>query len=181
MANNNNFWNEASRCGAIVGLVNVAFSAIGMFMPSISFVTSLVNFVATIYLLFHFARRRSLLYIKTGFTYSQSLGYIVAMGIFAGIISGAYQIVASNFLFVDLFEQTMNSTIATLQQTGLYNNEMIDQMSTMMRAYTFSPIPALLSNIVGNVLYFGFCGLFISIGTKCDPDIFENNSEEEEE
>lgn len=178
---NNNFWNEASRCGAIVGLTNVAFSAIGMFFPSISFVTSLANFVVTIYLLFHFTRRRSLLFIKTGFTYSQSLGFIVAMGVFAGIIAGAYQIVASNFLFADLFEQTMNTTISTLQQSGVYNKEMMEQMTTMMRAYTFSPIPALLSNIVGNVLYFGFCGLFISIGTKCEPDIFEDNSEEEEE
>ena len=85
---NNNFWNEASRCGAIVGLTNVAFSAIGMFIPSISFVASLVNFVVTIYLLFHFTRRRSLLFIKTGYTYSESLGFIVAMGMFAGIISG---------------------------------------------------------------------------------------------
>ena len=178
---NNNFWNEASRGGAIVGLANVAFSALGMFIPSISFVASLVNFVVTIYLLFHFTRRRSLLFIKEGYTYSESLGFIVAMGMFAGIISGAYQIVASNFLFTDMFEQTMNTTIATLQQSGVYNNEMIDQMSSLMRAYIFSPIPALLSNIVGNVLYFGFCGLFISIGTKCEPNIFDNNSQEEEE
>lgn len=178
---NNNFWNEASRCGAIVGLANVAFSAIGMFIPSISFVASLVNFVVTIYLLFHFTRRRSLLFIKTGYTYSESLGFIVAMGLFAGIIAGAYHIVASNFLFTEMFEETLNTSLAALQQSGVYNKEMMEQMTTMMRAYTFSPIPALLSNIVGNVLYFGFCGLFISIGTKCDPDIFENNSEEEEE
>ena len=177
---NNNFWNEASRGGAIVGLANVAFSALGMFIPSISFVASLVNFVVTIYLLFHFTRRRSLLFIKEGYTYSESLGFIVAMGMFAGIISGAYQIVASNFLFTDMFEQTMNTTIATLQQSGVYNNDMVDQMTGMMRSYIFSPIPCLISNVISNVLLFGFYGLFISIGTKREPDIFDEQEEEQE-
>jgi hypothetical protein len=58
---------------------------------------------------------------------------------------------------------------------------MMDQMSSTMRSYIFSPIPALLSNIVGNVLLFGFYGLFISIGTKREPDIFDTNFEEEDE
>ena len=96
---NTGFWNEASRGGAIVGLVNVVLSAIGMALPSIAFVASLINFVATIYLLFYFTRRRSMLFYKEGYTYTESMGFIVAMGLFAGIIAGAYQIVASNFLF----------------------------------------------------------------------------------
>ncbi|MBQ4541198.1 MAG: hypothetical protein IJA37_08515, partial [Alistipes sp.] len=78
---NKSFWNEASRGGAVVGLVNVGLSLIGMALPSISFVASLINFVATIYLLFYFTRRRSLLFYKEGYTYTESLGFIVAMGI----------------------------------------------------------------------------------------------------
>lgn len=175
------FWNEASRGGAIVGLVGVATSALGMAITSITAFVGLVNFVATIYLLFYFTRRRSWLFYKEGFSYSQSLGFICAMGIFAGIISGAYQIVASNFLFASQFEESVNTTIATLQQSGIYNNDMIDQMTTMVRSYVFSPLPALLSNIFGNVLLFGFYGLFISIGTKRDPEIFDINPEEQEE
>ena len=178
---NKSFWNEASRGGAVVGLVNVGLSLIGMALPSISFVASLINFVATIYLLFYFTRRRSLLFYKEGYTYTESLGFIVAMGIFAGIIAGAYQFVASNFLFKEMFEETFNTSIATLKQTGLYTNEMMDQMVTMMRSYTFSPLPALLANIFGNVLYFGFCGLFISIGTKREPEIFDINIPDEED
>ena len=171
---NTGFWNEASRGGAIVGLVNVVLSAIGMALPSIAFVASLINFVATIYLLFYFTRRRSMLFYKEGYTYTESMGF------FAGIIAGAYQIVASNFLFKEMFEETFNTSIATLKQTGLYTNEMMDQMVTMMRSYTFSPLPALLANIFGNVLYFGFCGLFISIGTKREPEIFDINIPDEE-
>ena len=177
----NSFWSEASRGGAILGLAGVVFSLLGMALPSIAFIASLANFVVTIYLLFYFTRRRSMLFTEEGFTYTQSLGFIVAMAIFAGIIAGAYQIVASNFLFSDMFEESVTTSLATLKQTGLYNNDMMDQMSSTMRSYIFSPIPALLSNIVGNVLLFGFYGLFISIGTKREPDIFDTNFEEEDE
>lgn len=177
---NNSFWNEASRCGAIIGLVNVLFSLVGMMLPSIAFVANLANFVVTIYLLFYYTRRRAMRFSE-GYTYTQCLGFIVAIGIFAGIIAGAYQIVASNFLFTERFEQTVNTTIATLQQSGLYNNEMMDQMSGMMRSYIFSPIPVLISSVVGNIFLFGFYGLFISIGTKREPDIFDDNYSNEED
>ena len=169
----NSFWSDASRGGAIVGVAGVVFSLVGMLVPSIAFIASLANFVVT--------RRRAALYAEEGFTYSQSLGFIVAMGIFAGIIAGAYQIIASNFLFTEVFEESLATSIATLKQTGLYSNDMMDQMSGMMRSYIFSPIPTLLSNIVGNVLLFGFYGLFISIGTKREPDIFDTTTEEDEE
>ena len=178
----NSFWSDASRGGAIVGLTGVVFSLLGMAVPSIGFIANLANFVVTIYLLFYFTRRRLMLYAaEEGFTYSQSLGFIVAMAIFAGIIAGAYQIVASNFLFPEMFEESLTTSIETLKQTGLYTNDMMDQMSGMMRSYIFSPIPTLLSNIVGNVLLFGFYGLFISIGTKREPDIFDTTIEEDEE
>ena len=176
-----NFWNDASRAGAIIGLISIALTMAGMFLPKVAFVLSLVSFVLTIYLLFHYTHRRSMLYLDEGFSYSQSLGFIAAIGLFAGIISGAYQIVASNFLFPEKFEESLNATIELLQQSGVYNNEMMDQMSKLMRSYIFSPIPALISNIFGNMLTFGFYGLFISIGTKCEPNIFDSNYEEEDE
>ena len=158
------------------------FSLAGMLWSAGAFIFSLANFVVTIYLLFHFTRRRSMLYsAEEGFSYSQSLGFIVAMGIFAGIIAGAYQIIASNFLFSEMFEESLATSLATIKQTGIYNNDMMDQMSGLMRSYIFSPIPALISNVVGNVLIFGFYGLFISIGTKRDADIFSSENEEDEE
>ena len=177
----NTFWNEASRCGAIVGLVGVVFAIVGMMVPSIAFVTNIANFVVTIYLLFYFTRRRAQRFANEGYTYMQCMGFIVAIGIFAGIISGAYQIVASNFIFPETYEETVNATIEILQQSGVYNNEMMDQMSKLMRSYIFSPIPALISNIFSNMLVLGFYGLFISIGTKCEPNIFDSNYENEED
>ena len=176
-----NFWNDASRAGAIVGLISVALTMAGMLIPKAAFVLGLVSFVITIYLLFHYTRRRSILYIEEGFSYSQSLGFIAAIGLFAGIISGAYQIVASNFLFTETYEQQIEESITLLSQSGLYSSEMMEQMSDMMRTYTLSPLPTLLSNIASCVLSFCFYGLFISIGTKREADIFDNNDEEQDE
>lgn len=176
------FWRDASQGGAGLGLAGVIFSLAGMLWSAGGFIFNLANFVVTIYLLFYYTRRRSMLYsAEEGFSYTQSLGFIVAMGIFAGIIAGAYQVVASNFLFTEMFEQTVATSLETLKQTGIYNNEMMDQMSGLMRSYIFSPIPVLISNVVGNMLIFGFYGLFISIGTKREIDIFSTDDQEDEE
>lgn len=176
------FWRDASQGGAGLGLAGVIFSLAGMLWSAGGFIFNLANFVVTIYLLFYYTRRRSMLYsAEEGFSYTQSLGFIVAMGIFAGIIAGAYQVVASNFLFTEMFEQTVATSLETLKQTGIYNNDMMDQMSGLMRSYIFSPIPVLISNVVGNVLIFGFYGLFISIGTKREIDIFSTDDQEDEE
>lgn len=183
-----NFWSDASRCGAIIGLACVAFGLLSMLISSLSFVLSLANFVVMIYLLFYFARKRSMLYINEGFTFMQSLGFIVAMGLFTGIVMGAYQIVASNFLFPDKFEETLNVAISTYSQMGVLDNSTIDMMSGMMRKYIFSPIPVLFSNILSYVFDFAFLGLFISLGVKREPDLFgsdegdtsDNESDDEE-
>lgn len=177
----NKFWNEASQGGAIIGLVTVTLSFVGMYVPqSVNFVLSLVSFVATIYLLFYFTRRRASKFAKEGYSYAQCLGFIVAMGVFAGIVAGAYQIVASNFLFPEKFEEVYNTVIATYAQMGTFDNNMMDTMKTLMRSYIFSPIPVLISQVLASIFTYGFYGLFIAIGTKREADIFDNASEDEE-
>ena len=177
----NKFWNEASQGGAIIGLVTVTLSFVGMYVPqSVNFVLSLVSFVATIYLLFYFTRRRAAKFAKEGYSYAQCLGFIVAMGVFAGIVAGAYQIVASNFLFPEKYEEMYNTIIATYAQMGTFDNNMMDTMKTLMRSYIFSPIPVLISQVLASIFTYGFYGLFIAIGTKREADIFDNASEDEE-
>lgn len=177
----NKFWNEASQGGAIIGLVTVTLSFIGMYVPqSVGFVLNLVSFVATIYLLFYFTRRRAAKFASEGYSYAQCLGFIVAMGLFAGIVAGAYQIVASNFLFPEKYEEIYNTAIATYAQMGAFDNNMMDIMKTMMHSYIFSPIPVLISQVLASIFTYGFYGLFIAIGTKREADIFDNTSEDEE-
>lgn len=147
---------------------------------------SLVSLVAQIWLLARFTSQRSALYVQEGFSYSQSLGFIVSMGIFAGIVSGAYEIIASNFLFTEKYEASLNNLIAVYSQMGTFDNAALDSMSKLYRSMLFSPVPVLMTQIFSLVLSYGFYGLFISIGTKREADIFqtvepENESEREAE
>lgn len=174
----NSFWNEASRCGAIVGLVCVAFELGKILLPSVAFVLGLANFVVTIYLLWHFTSRRAKSFGNEGFTYGQSLGFIAAMGIFIGIVCGAYQILASNFIFVEKYEEVYDAVIAAYSQMNILDNASMDKMAKMYRSVFFSPLPILGSQIISGVLSYGFFGLFISIGTKREADMFDSSDEE---
>ncbi|MBQ2036783.1 MAG: DUF4199 domain-containing protein [Alistipes sp.] len=177
----NKFWNEASRGGAILGLTAMAFALLGMVLPqSIGFVLNLASFVVTLYLLFYFTKRRADQFPKEGYSYAQCLGFIVAMGIFAGIIAGAYQIVASNFLFPEKYEEMYNTIIATYAQMGTFDNNMMDMMKTLMRSYLFSPIPVLITQVLASIFTYGFYGLFVALGTKREADIFDNTTEDDE-
>ena len=177
----NKFWNEASRGGAILGLTAMAFALLAMVLPqSIGFVLNVASFVVTLYLLFYFTKRRADQFPKEGYSYAQCLGFIVAMGIFAGIIAGAYQIVASNFLFPEKYEETYNTIIATYAQMGTFDNNMMDMMKTLMRSYLFSPIPVLITQVLASIFTYGFYGLFVALGTKREADIFDNTTEDDE-
>lgn len=171
------FWSDASQGGAIIGLVSILLSTLGILFTKLSGLFSLVSVVVIIYLLFHFTRRRASLYTTEGFTYGQSLGFIVAMSIFTGIIMGAFQIVASNWLFTDYYENTYNTLITTLAQAGLSNEE-VETTAKMYRAMLFSPLPSLIWSVIGSIIGNGFYGLFISMGTKRNPDLFEQETEE---
>lgn len=177
----NKFWNEASRGGAILGLTAMAFGLLAMVLPqSVGFVLNVASFVVTLYLLFYFTKRRADQFPKEGYSYAQCLGFIVAMGIFAGIIAGAYQIVASNFLFPEKYEETYNTIIATYAQMGTFDNNMMDMMKTLMRSYLFSPIPVLITQVLASIFTYGFYGLFVALGTKREADIFDNTTEDDE-
>lgn len=171
------FWSDASQGGAILGLASIVLSTLGIVFTKLSGLFSFVSIIVIIYLLFFFTRRRASLFTKEGFTYGQSLGFIVAMGIFAGIITGAFQIVASNWLFPNYYENTFNTLLTALAQTGLSNEE-IETTANMYRTMLFSPLPSLVWSVIGSIIGHGFYGLFISIGTKRDPDLFEQEDDE---
>lgn len=87
---------------------------------------------------------------------------------------------ASNFLFTEKFEEVYNTLIATYAQMGTFDNNTMDTLKTLLRSYTFSPIPVLISQVLASMFTYAFYGLFISIGTKREADIFDNTSEDEE-
>ena len=176
----NNFWNDASRCGSVLGLASIAFSAIGMYVPKNLIILALIlngiSFVITIFLLFYFTKRRAAQFPKEGYSYMQCMGYMVASGLFAGIITGAYQIVAGNLLFAKEYNEMYNAAIAVYAEMKVFTNDQLELVRTMLT----SPIAVLISNILSMCLTFGFYGLFIALGTKREPEIFDDNTYDQE-
>ena len=76
--------------------------------------------------------------------------------------------------FMSLFVETFGVELYISHAT-------MDKMSGMMRNYMFSPIYVLLSNILSYIFYFAFIGFFISIGTKREPDLFDQEDSADEE
>lgn len=171
------FWREASQGGAVIGLVGVAFSAVSLLLPKTAGILGIVNMAIVIYLLFWFTRRRALQFQQEGFSYGQALGFIVAMSIFVGIITGAYQIVASNWLFTAQYEQMYEQMLSAFAQAGI-NGDEAELISSMYRSMIFSPMPALLWSIFGSVVGNGFYGLFVAIAAKREPELFDEADEE---
>ena len=98
----NNFWNEAAKCGAVIGLI----LAVSSVLENSVFFTSGTGFlylmlleffaVAAVhyYLLHRYTRRRSQLYTADeGFSFGQGYGFLLAVSGFAGIIVGVVQAV----------------------------------------------------------------------------------------
>ena len=106
----------------------------------------------------------------------QCMGYMVASGLFAGIIAGAYQIVASHFFFAEEDNELDNTRIAAYAQRNVFDNNQLE----MIRVMLTSPISLLISNIMAMCLSFGFYGLFIAIGTKREVNIFDDTTIDQE-
>lgn len=173
------FWQDASIGGAVLGLVNVAEVVISVMLPSISGITAIASLVATIYLIIYFTRKRVPLYGHYGFSYWQGMDFIVVMGLFAGVMQGACQVIMANFIFVDYY----NDMLALSQQqireiyAGIMKPEQMTSIMEWTRMMLFSPLFVLISNVYSNVLGKAFLGLFASLATRRSPDIFYNNGE----
>lgn len=175
------FWREASRCGAILGGVTVLFQLLTMWLQGsvAGSIVSLTSTVVTVWLLYHFTKCRSVIYgAEEGYTYGNGLKFICCMAIFAGIVSGAYEIVARNWLFPDTYREMMNLALGTLAQSKLYATAQLTELKELYQTIMFSPIWIVVSMIIGSIFSCGFFGLFIAAFTKREPNLFEEKSEE---
>lgn len=173
------FWQDASIGGAVLGLVNLAEVALSVVLPSTAGIISIASLVATIYLIIYFTRKRVPLYGHYGFSYGQCMDFIVVMGLFAGVMQGAGQVIMANFFFTDYY----NGLLVEAQQqmrdaySGMLKGEQMTQIMEWSRKAMFSPAVVLVSNIYSNVIGKAFLGLFASLAIKRDPDIFYNNGQ----
>lgn len=175
---NTNFWTDAARCGALLGVAEIAFAVWGMY--SSSWIVGLLHFAATVGLLVYFTRCRVALYGTgdEGYGYGACLKYIFFCSLFAGVLLGAYNIVASNFLFPERYHELVDKTVAALAQTGLYGDTMLAQVKGMYDKMFFSPVYVVLTNVLGMAVRGGFFGLFIAAFTRREAPVFGTDDAE---
>ena len=95
-----NFWNDAAKCGAIIGAI-LAVSMVLETMMTLSgsmkyYALMTVEWIGVVvlhyYLLHRFTRNRSKLYsAEEGFSFGQGYLFVLAVSAFAGVIVGGVQ------------------------------------------------------------------------------------------
>lgn len=173
-----NFWNDAAKYGALLALAMIVFSFIGMYVKN--WALTFASLAVFVILLYFFTRRRTLRYGggPNGYTYGQCMKYISWMMVFAGILIGAYEIVARNVLFTDFYTEQLDLTLNALIQTGFYNSAEQEMMASLIRSMFFSPIWIVITTVLGWVLYGVIAGLIVSAFVKRDPDLFADGNKE---
>lgn len=178
------FWQDASYYGAILGLVAVIEQLAIILLPAIAGLSSIAGLVVTIYLMIRFTRQRAALFPEQGYSYGQSFGLMTAMGIFAGVVVGAFSIVAANWLFPEFFNEQFvemrKLLVESYTKAGLDSKE-VEQSIEMIRKMLFSPMWVLFSTVLGSVLGKGFIALFASMAAKREPDVFYSEQDEQDE
>lgn len=177
------FWQDASRGGAVLGLVYVVSSALGMYIPQIAILLSIITTVVVIYLMIYFTRKRAAMFAKEGYHYGKCFGFSVAMGLFAGFVTGAYEIVAANYLFTEEYHYALSVEVAAMRQLcgSFMTADSLDMMEDILRAMMFSPIWVLLSQIFAQASNKAFFGLFVAMAAKRAPQVFDESGDYEAE
>ena len=165
------FYEDAARYGAYLGIAEAAFTALGMWKPSA--LISLLDIAVFVTLLCIFTKRRAAQYGgEEGYSYGQCLKFILCMSAFAGILVGAYSIVASNFLFPEKYHEVIDKTVGTLAQSGLYGGQMLERMKELYEKMFFSPLWVVLTNVLSMAIKGLFFGLFVAAYARREPQMF---------
>ena len=161
------FWSEASLGGLILGLLLFGFLYLSyrwewsIHHPTLASVTETLLIAVVSYIM---ARRMGRLRGAEGFTYGQSMGFILAMMVFTGIIYGLgsylMQVVIDPEYYRNLYEATLYNTLDETQA------EQALKMRQQMNRFIQNPGVMVLSGIFSMLIYGGIVGLIVSIFTK---------------
>jgi len=170
------FWNEVSRNGAVLGAVEVFFLLLSVLLfrsPVSGTSLTLLHLAVFITLLTLFTKRRAAACGKEGFSYGEGLKYIFYISLFAGILCGAYEIVARNWLFSETYREIVKGTLTGVAQSGRFSGSQLAAMKGSIETMFYSPFWIVFTDVLGMVIRGVFFGLFIAAFTRREPDIFE--------
>lgn len=190
----NNFWNEAAKCGALLGAV-LCVSFIVENMMTLSGRMSLyalltVEWIAVVllhyYLLHRFTRQRSALFTAgEGFTFGQGYAYLLVISGFAGIIVGLVQYIYLHLIlgYAQYTDRMTTAVTDLLSQSGEIPASYENLIVQMMEQIQTAPAPSVLSTVWGGVftsLLFGAVfGLIVAGVLARAPRPFDTSETEQ--
>lgn len=191
----NNFWNEAAKCGAILGLLLAASAVLEnwlMLSGKTSYFMALglewiVVVVLHYYLLHRYTRSHSMLYtVEEGFSFGQGYGYLLTVSGFAGIIVGLGQFLYLHVIlgYSVYIERYIVSLQSILSQGGGVPASMESLLSQTFNQLQTMPEPSALrtvfASIFSSLLFGAIFGLIIAGVLSRAPKPFdtENNKQE---
>lgn len=189
----NNFWNEAAKCGAVIGLI----LAVSSVLENCVFLTEGMGFIYLMileffgvaavhyYLLHRYTRRRSQLYTADeGFTFGQGYGFLLAVSGFAGIIVGVVQAVYLHLIvgYANYIDQYVSWMTGLVGRMGNVPSSMEGLFSQVVNELQNTPAPSILQTLWGGVwssLVFGaIFGLIIAGVISRAPKPFDTEVNE---
>lgn len=195
---NNNFWNDALRSGAILGLVmglSRVFESYELYISDMQGVTTIVVlewlFAAAlfVYLLYRFAKQRSMRFSqKEGYSYGQAMSYLLIVSMLTGVIVGVMEYIFTEIVGYDAIVAGYISLIdeyrAMVASAGVPASSMgvLEQLKGTIRD---TQEPTILNNVLSALnLYFmtgGVAGLVISAFVKRDANPFAEEKQENQD
>ncbi|MFI3331184.1 MAG: DUF4199 domain-containing protein [Rikenellaceae bacterium] len=175
--NKKEFWNSAARDGLFFGLALVVLVFLGVaFRLDLDHgaVSSMLSFLVIAMSVSMFSKKRSLSRGKLGYSYGQSMGYILAIAAFAGFIFGVGQFFVWNYVAPEYYQEILDKTIeiARVSLEADINAEMaLDIYQKMVQ----NPVVIVISSIFTVMCYSCFIGLLVSVFVKRFPQLDENN------
>ncbi len=177
-------WDDAAKAGGILGLAYLIVVIIGWLtrldLSSNAWIMAGLTYLTIAVCEFYFARKRAGLFGGRGFTYGQSMGFIMSMMLFAGFLTGVitllmHKVVAPEY-YREILDVAIDKQLGTLQDSDPENFE--HAVSIMEKMY-HNPIMITVSSIFSMLLAGGLIGLLVSIFVKREGDpFFDENSAE---
>lgn len=170
------FWSDAAKAGFVLGILSALLMVAAWVFKldgSLSWLNNILSYVIIIGCLYVFGKKRAAVHGDAGFSYGQSLSFIIASMLFAGVIIGLATYLMQSVVAPEYYQElrdvaVMNAGIDVDSAEYEMSMSMVDKMMN-------NPVTMVFAGMIGMIFSGFFIGLIISIFVKKQPNIFAEN------
>lgn len=157
-------WREAATGGLYLGVVYAALSIATRYLQAnqqLVSVISAVSFFSVAGFLFAYASKMSRRYGFQGYTFLQSMRFILKMSMFAGVIAGI-----GMFIQNKIAPETIRQQLEVMRELYIgkgWDAQLIDQSISMTEQLMLNPLFVVIGGIGSMIIYGGLLGIIVSL------------------